>query len=280
MVTSVPTGDSTRPGAIPVVPGSEATPERLGDALRVAGCVIVESLLAAEALERIRGEVQGMVVSAPLGDNDFDGRVTRRVFDPLARTRVLDELVLDPLLGGVIEALIGASQLGMTLLSAVQPGEVAQRLHRDAAVYPLPCRFGPVMITTIWAIDDFTAENGATVVATGSHLSERPSARFNQGTVAAAMPAGSVLVYDGRLVHGAGANHTTSGRLGLIVEFVARWLRPNENHTLAVPLAVAAALPAALQELLGYNQHGSYLGLIAGRLPSEWLRSVRGTPRR
>jgi ectoine hydroxylase-related dioxygenase (phytanoyl-CoA dioxygenase family) len=217
------------------------------------------------------------VAKAPVGDNHFDGFATRRVFDPLARTRVLDDLVLHPLLSDTVEAVIGPCQFGMTILSEIQPGQPAQRLHRDASVYPLPDRIGPVMVNMIWAIDDFTGANGATVLAPASHLGDiRPGAYDRASLAVASMGGGSVLVYDGRLVHGAGANDSASTRLGLIIEHTVRWLRPAENHQLAVLPAVAATLPARLQELMGYNQHGSYFGFVAGKPPRAWL-SAQGS---
>ncbi len=202
------------------------------------------------------------------------------MFDPLARTRVLDDWVLHPLLTATVQALIGPSQFGMTILSEVQPGEVAQFLHRDAAIYPLPAEVGPVEVNTIWAIDEFTRANGATVLVPGSHVGgTRPSAYDGESLTVATMSAGSVLVYDGRVVHGAGANTTTSACLGLIVEHTVRWLRPAENHSLAVAPTVVATLPAPLQELLGYNQHSAFLGFVAGRPPGEWLARPGRLPR-
>jgi ectoine hydroxylase-related dioxygenase (phytanoyl-CoA dioxygenase family) len=90
------------------------------------------------------------------------------------------------------------------------------------------------------------------------------------------MAAGSVLLYDGRLLHGAGANGTGSPRLAVIIEHTVRWLRPAENHPLAVPPALVAQLPTPLQELLGYNRHSSFLGLVAGRPPAQWLHERHG----
>jgi ectoine hydroxylase-related dioxygenase (phytanoyl-CoA dioxygenase family) len=240
--------------------------------LRVHGCAIIDALIPGDSIEGVRSELKGHIQDAPFGDNDFDGYATRRVFDPFARTRVLDDLVLHPLLVETVRAVIGPHQFGMTEFSDVKPGEVAQRLHRDAGIYPLPVAFGPVEINTIWAIDDFTRSNGATVLSLGSHLREtQPSEYQAEPLCAATMSAGSVLVYDGRLIHGAGRNHTSTTRLGMIIEHVVRWLRPAENHTLTIAPEVALTLSPALRERLGYNQHSPYLGFVNGRSPEQWL---------
>ena len=262
---------------LPHAPAGLATAEKLGVLLRDHGCVVVDSLFS-DSLATVRVELERILADGRLGDNDFDGYATGRVFDPLARTRVLDELLLHDLIAATVDAVIGAAQLGMAVVSDVRPGEVAQRLHRDTAVYPLPPGTGPVMVNTIWAIDDFTADNGATLLAPNSHLETGPPTAYGPaGLVPAEMGAGSVLVYDGRLVHGAGRNDTSSGRLGLIIEHVVRWLRPGENHSLTVPKEVAVTLPMRLQELLGYNQHGSHLGFVAGRPPRDWLIENSGS---
>ena len=85
------------------------------------------------------------------------------------------------------------------------------------------------------------------------------------------MPAGSALFYLGSLWHGGGANTTDRARLGVILEYVASWLRPQENHFLAVPRAVARELPEALQELLGYNIRPPFMGYVDGRHPRRSL---------
>jgi hypothetical protein len=255
------------------LPAWSARPADLLEPLETTGLVVLESLLTADELHAVQRVVRGLIDEAPYGNTEFDGLRTKRIFDPLVRTRILDDLVRHPMLMGAVEARIGPAQLGMTVLSEVGPGEVGQRPHRDGAVYPLPPDFGPVMLNAIWAIDNFTTANGATVAVPESHREDRraPGSGEWVGATSVAMPAGSVLLYDGRLVHGAGVNKTDAGRTGFIVEYVARWLRPNENHTLAVPVETARGLPRDLRELLGYNQLGAHLGFVSGRPPDEWL---------
>lgn len=256
---------------LPRYPVDESAETILG-ALAEHGLVVVEGVLDRADLSSIRPEIDGLLASAALGDNAFDGYRTRRVFDPLRRTRALDDVVLNP----VIHRTIGAAlrwpyQFGMTILSQVTPGEVAQRPHRDANVYPLPREFPEIMVNTIWALDDFTEANGATMVAPGSHRDPE-----RRQLTPAVMPAGAVLVYSGRLLHAAGANRSDRTRLGFIVEHVARWLRPAENHPVTVGADLAATLPQGLQELLGFNQTSEYFGFINGRPPSEWLAQLAG----
>jgi hypothetical protein len=249
----------------------DASSADLHEAFSRDGAFVLSNVLGREHLAALREAIQPLITNAPLGTNSFDGFKTRRVFDPLARTRVLDALVLNPVVQRAVHgALPSAYQLGMTVLSQVQPGEAAQKLHRDAGVYPLPADFPEVMVNTIWALDAFTPDNGATVIVAGSHRD--PSARDQEPVV---MNPGSVLVYSGKLLHKAGANSSSAPRTGLILEHVVRWLRPGECHPLAVGPSLAATLPTALQQLLGFNQTSDFFGFIAGQPPSDWLASSR-----
>ena len=123
----------------------------------------------------------------------------------------------------------------------------------------------------MWPLEDFTAANGATRVVPGSHrwVHERPDAATP--TSAVAMPAGSALLYLGSLWHGGGANTTDRVRLGVVLHYAVSWLRPVENHVLAVPPATARLLPERLQELLGYNVCPPFIGYVDGRHPRRLL---------
>lgn len=85
------------------------------------------------------------------------------------------------------------------------------------------------------------------------------------------MPAGSVLLFSGRLYHGAGANAATRPRLGVVIDYIELWLCPCEAHTLSTSHAEARQLPQRLRELLGSTSPPPYLGLINGRHPRDWL---------
>jgi ectoine hydroxylase-related dioxygenase (phytanoyl-CoA dioxygenase family) len=143
-------------------------------------------------------------------------------------------------------------------------------LHYEQGIYPLP-RDREVMITAMWALDDFTAANGATLLVPRSH-ELRDGKPHLTDAIPAEMPAGSVLIFLGRLGHAGGANISDHPRTGVIIDYVQPWLRPCEAHSLSADLDHVRALPEWLQELLGFNQSTPYLGFIAGRHPMAWLR--------
>jgi ectoine hydroxylase-related dioxygenase (phytanoyl-CoA dioxygenase family) len=85
------------------------------------------------------------------------------------------------------------------------------------------------------------------------------------------MPAGSVAFYTGSIWHGGGTNRSEEPRLGVILEYVAAWLRPQENHVIGVAPEVVATLPEKLQEMLGYNIFPPFMGYVDGRHPRRFL---------
>jgi ectoine hydroxylase-related dioxygenase (phytanoyl-CoA dioxygenase family) len=236
------------------------------------GYAIVEGLYA-DHVDAARADLRRVLAGTPLGRNDFEGHRTRRVYALFAKTRAMDAAALHPLTLGVCEATLGPwFQFSAPVGIDIGPGEVAQGVHRDESVHPLPQPHPQVVINSMWALDDFTEENGATVVYPGSHRWPRDRAPGPGDPVArAVMPAGSVMFYGGDVIHGGGANTTDRPRLGVILEFVVAWLRPQENHCLAVPFDVAATLPERLQELLGYNIFPPFVGYVDGRHPRRVL---------
>jgi len=240
-------------------------------ALEQDGYAVVENLLSEPELTAARRDMKRVLAHTPQGRNPFEGAKTKRVYALFAKTRTFDGPATHPLVLGVLERVLGHCQLSAPTGIEIGPGELAQILHHDDAIYPLPRPHGEVVLNTMWALDDFTEANGATRIVTGSHRwkAEQPDA--HTPTVAAEMPAGSVLFYLGSVWHGGGANTTDRARLGVILEYVSSWLRPQENHFLAVPQDVARRLPAQLQELLGYNIRPPFMGYVDGRHPRRIL---------
>ena len=241
------------------------------DALDREGYCIVEGMLAPDEVTKAKASLRQVLDEIPFGRNDFEGHHTRRVYALFAKTRAFDEAAVNPLLLGVLDRVLGHYQLSAPTGIQIAPGEKAQVLHYDASVYPLPRDFSDVVVNTMWALDDFTVENGATRIVPGSHrwIDRRPE--LGDEVLDAVMPAGSVIFYGGKVFHGGGANSTNEPRLGVILEYVSAWLRPQETHLLAVPRSVAAELPERLQELLGYNIYPPFLGYVDGRHPRRYI---------
>lgn len=244
--------------------------------LRADGYVVLPGLVPGDALAATVAHAHDLLRDVGWSDNDFDGRRTRRVYSLLSRLGAFEALLAHPVVRGLVTAQLGeVYQFGMLFLTAVDPGQGTQTPHYDAGVYPLGRQI-EAETNVIWALTDFTTDNGATLIAPGSHrwpAGRRPDA---DDLVPAVMPAGSALVYSGRLWHGAGYNRSGSARVGLICEHVLPWLRPADNHTLATSVDELARLTPELRRLAGVAKAGPYLGLVAGRDPGEWFAGRTG----
>ena len=209
------------------------------------GYAIRECVLTPQEIAGLRAGIDPLLAETPTGRNAFEGFLTKRLYSPLAKTRVLDDLVLSLWLDELGDALIGPHTLSSIIAIEVGPGEVAQAIHRDDSIYPLPRPHDDVVFNTMWALDDFTIDNGATVLHPGSHRALGGDVPSGVEPVQAVMPAGSVLIWGGRTAHGGGANRTDRWRLGVVIEYVAGWLRPHENIQASIPTDCAAPVPAA-----------------------------------
>ena len=183
----------------------------------------------------------------------------------MARSPSTHGVILDPTVLGVADrALAHATnyQLHCTQIIDVGPGSNPQPIHRDQWAFdffPFPKGFDSTF-STMWALTDFTAENGATRVVPGSHQDEDRKQFAPEDALPAEMKSGSVLLYTGSLYHGGGENQSDGHRVGLIVHYSLAWLRQEENQYLGCPQEVLDELPEQLLRLMGYAK-----GSLAGR---------------
>lgn len=255
-----------------VIPHVDFHADAVLDALAEHGVAVCTGVLDADRVAAMHDELDHILESTPTGRNDFEGHGTKRIYRLFHKTRAFDDLAIHPVLLGVADGLIGPAQLSAPTGICIGPKEPAQILHRDDSIYPLPEPHGEVVLNTMWAFDDFTVANGATRFVPDSHRWEpgrRPGE--DEPVVHAEMPAGSVAFYTGSIWHGGGANDTDRARLGVILEYAAAWLRPQENHVIGVEPEVVATLPERLQELLGYNIYPPFVGYVDGRHPRRFL---------
>ena len=167
------------------------------------GYVIWENLLSPEQCRQIREVVRPWL--GHTGRNSFEGRRTQRVYSLLSRTRVCDGIVDNPRVLAVLDRLLMPNYL-LSALQAIniQPGEAAQLAHHDDGFYPVPRPREPLAAATIWAIDDFAADNGATVLYPGSHRWGKRRPGPDDQALSVVMPAGSCVFFVGTLWHGGG----------------------------------------------------------------------------
>jgi ectoine hydroxylase-related dioxygenase (phytanoyl-CoA dioxygenase family) len=188
----------------------------------------------------------------------------------IARGPRFRDLVIHETMLSTIEAILGDGfLLSGTTSMHIGPGETNQRLHADDGMISLPRPHPATMVTTLWALSEFTKDNGATRLISGSHKEAAiaPDSDEDCTTLLAEMPAGAVLVLHGSTWHGGGPNTTggaTTGveRYGLSIQFVAGWCRQQQNLMLGTPREVVARYPRRLQELIGYSMYRNVMGHV------------------
>ena len=239
-------------------------------AIQRDGYVIIPRLLPLEVLEETRAAVAPHL--SLQGRNNFEGLKTQRVYSLIAKTRACNLLVEHPRILALLDRLLSPNYL----LSAFQainilPGEAAQLLHYDDGFYPMPRPRPHYSVATIWAIDEFTADNGATVALPGSHAWDGRMPSDDDRRVSAIMPAGSVVVFLGTLWHGGGANRSPGERLAITAQYCEPWARVQENMSLAIPREAVRECSPVMQSLLGYSIHPPFMGMVNGQSPMRLL---------
>ena len=271
--------------------------DELMGVLQEHGAVILLNCASVEVCDRVVDELKPFVDNTSVGFENFSGTRTQRCGSIVARSqssRALwaNETVLQlcdrvlghqKLPGRSLNAWGGGAptntggmkwQLSMTCANVISPGETRQFIHHDKShyTYALPEELEPE-VATIWALSEFTEDNGATLVIPNSHTWDRARRDELFGTdlglesplvIAAVMPKGSCLVYASSTLH-AGCDNTSTDdvRWGLRLAYNLAFLRQEENQYISVPSDVARELPDALQALLGYDTLGA-LGYVEG----------------
>ena len=206
--------------------------------------------------------------------NDFEGERTVRIYNLLVHGKLWERVPVHPAVLPVVEGVLDPGCLVSSLSSiSIGPDETPQPLHADDQLIPIPRPHPPLVCNTMWALTDFTEANGATRIVPGSHRLERPPAygKERAESVAAEMPKGSVLVWNGSLWHGGGANRTRERRVGVAMNYCAGFIRQQENQQLGIPLETARGFEPRLRELVGYGVYQGLIGHIEKRSPAELL---------
>lgn len=216
------------------------------------------------------------------------GGVNQRIWMLVNKGQVFRDLLFVQEVREVINHALGEDYLLSSFTANIaNPGGVAMALHTDQWWMPLPIRPAPtkvpvgsisrtlpnsdekqppmiapsVAVNVMWMLADFTEENGGTRLVPGSHLyGRRPDRECDKDvdTIAAAAPAGTAMIFDGRIWHGTGANVSNESRLGLLTTFCGPQFRPQENLALGTSKDVLKDASPDLLALLGFKIWNAY----------------------
>lgn len=238
--------------------------------LRDQGFVMIKGLIPDDVCDAIKAALLPLL--SHTGRNPFEGERTQRLYSVLNKTRICDGLVEHPRILALLDRLFAPNYLLSQLqVINILPGETRQGLHPDDGFYPVPRPRPPLGAATVWAIDDFTAENGAThILPRSDQWDDRPPDPADE-QVQAVMPKGSVIFYGGTLWHGGGANRSADARLAVTAQYCEPWVRPQENFCLSVPKPIVRELSPAIQSMIGYSVIPPFIGMVDGMHPKRLL---------
>jgi ectoine hydroxylase-related dioxygenase (phytanoyl-CoA dioxygenase family) len=241
-----------------------ASQEDMLAAIRQDGAIIIDALMDADTVAALRAQTDPYMEASANGHDPFVGFSTTRTGGLVSRSEAVRELIQDScilqLCDGFLLDNCERYQLHLTQIIRLRPGQGAQQIHRDRWAWGTHLSHVEPQLNTIWALTDFTEENGATRVVPGS--TDWPDNRQPEPVeiTQASMDAGSVLVYTGSVFHGGGENNSDGDRIGLNITYSLGWLRQEENQYLSTPPELAQDLQPELQELIGYAMGQYALG--------------------
>ena len=240
--------------------------------IREQGYTIVEEFISPQEVARLRHAFDTEVPITRMAAIGTKTGLTLRAHNLLAKTRVVDYLFLDKRLRALVEGILGPqTQINVTTLFNLLPGETKQFLHQDDGLWPIKRPHPSFVCNALIALDDFDIENGATHIVPFSHRWYDRPVDQNVETLQVEMKSGTMLMWEGGLWHGGGANVSKDReRLGFFMSHNVAYLRPQEIQLVSVPREIALRLPEQLQRLLGYHRFG--LG-VDGRDPIDALRT-------
>ena len=251
------------------------------NALRRDGAVVVRRQVDADLADTVLRELRPHFdEQGRASESDFNGYRTLRLACVLAHAPSSAALIADSLVMEIADAVLLnhclSYRIGSTTAIEIWPGETNQVLHRDDTIYPMHLPGVELQISVMWALQDFTAQNGATRVVLGSHTLDLDESEYvrEENITEALMPKGSVLFYMGRTVHGGGANRSDAPRAGLINTYSLGWLQPEVNHCLTYSPDLVKRFPEPIPRLMGYQSHGRHLGLFPGDPDGYWIDDV------
>ena len=213
------------------------------------GYTIIENAIEPDLIDALNDELLRLerVNNIVPAKNGFEGHHTVRIYNLLAFGKLFEKIPVHENVLPVIEGVLDAECLISSLSSiSIDPGERAQPIHADDQVMPVAKPHVPFVCNSMWALTDFTEENGATRIIPNTHTANAsPNYGGDYESIPAEMKKGSVLIWHGSLWHGGGANKSSKRRVGVAMNYCAGYIRQQENQQLGLPIdLVKTFLPA------------------------------------
>ena len=230
---------------------------RVSSALDQDGWTLLGSLVSADLLARLASELHAVYEeqrSLQLRNGVGQGTDGTVHHLPCAGGAFLELLERNPCQALIEQYFQGPYILNTYggVLNLPQDTSYVGRVHRDQRTFSGDLH---LMVQLLVMLDDFTEENGATYVLTGSHRSgEKPSDdAFFRDAHRAVAPAGSIVVFDSNLWHAAGVNRSNRPRRALTLAFTRPFIKQQLDYPRTLGYQRGELYSPVLRQLLGYN---------------------------
>ena len=223
------------------------------------GYLALPGLVSAAMLAELRERVEQLFAAeGESAGSEFKHEPgARRLANLIDKGRIFEQVMLEPAVLDAMAYVLGPrfKLSSFNVRDASPHGEGAQPLHADSGA--VADQQGYWVCNSVWMLDDFTAENGATRVVPGSHRWRRvpPAGLYDAypGERLVTGPAGTVVVMNAHMWHGGTVNRTAAPRRAMHVYFT-RWDKPQQQYQKQLLSAgVQARLSRQARELLALD---------------------------
>ena len=235
--------------------------DRVEHDLREDGFHIIENVITPEEADEAREAVWKLVEADIANGHDHsygDGKI-RRVWALVGKAPIFRQFIQHPTVVAVWKRMLGEDVIASTFTAnIVGPGAPAGGWHIDYPYWAMQAPFPSGSLTgqTVWMLDDFTVENGATACIPGSHKTlRRPELGEAEGLemAVATAPKGSIMFTNGAIWHQSRPNLTEAPRVGLLGMYNRSVIYPQEDMPRQLTDAELAGESDTLKQLLGRN---------------------------
>lgn len=226
------------------------------------GYVLLDGAIDADLLRELREAIAAQFAreGAAAGHEFKTEEHARRLANLVNKGEVFRRAIALPrVLEGVRHVLGHDAKLSSLNARSADPhSEDGQPLHVDMSA--LPDERGYWVCNTVWLLDDFTADNGATRMVPGSHLwGQRPQDVLadpqapHPDEILLLGKAGSIAVMNSHLWHGGTANRTAAPRLAMHAFYCRRDKPQQQYQKQLLDADVQAGLSPELRDLLALD---------------------------
>ena len=226
------------------------------------GFLLLESLIPSNITEQLReGALALAAAEQAVGKNHryLANDSAQRVWNLVNKGEIFEEAIQQPKMLAAMAYLLGADcTLSSFTVNVLYPGAPDAGLHIDypLSALPTPRPSFPLVANSVWFLDDWTLENGATSCVPGSHRQlealPEPGVEYTD-ELQICGPRGSVLIVNGAIWHGSSKNITNEPRVGLLGFFCRSILKPQQAHLKLVSDEVISRATPTLKRLLGLD---------------------------